>query len=61
MTEIIYTDLGLQWDGFFIRGSRICLSLRDALTNVSSLHVLVYIKPIYTYSNAEFGLTNEAC
>lgn len=37
-----------------------CLSLGDALSNVSSLHVLVYIQSAYTYSNVESWIAFEA-
>lgn len=39
----------------FVHVHGTCLSLGDALTNVFSLHVLVYIQSAYTYSSVEVG------
>ena len=55
MTETISTDICIQRDDFSVRFHGIGLSQADASTNVSSLHVLVYIQSAYTYSNAELG------
>lgn len=44
----------------FVRVHGMCLSLGDALSNVSSLHVLVYIQSAYTYSNIESWIAFEA-